>query len=135
MIRIPSNDEMAPELPRGTLSLRPPIGLVDSSSNFAHESGVDRLTNNAQTPRQSGEDLDAPSPRRARTDSQEAPIAGDNEFRARQQHVVWDRVGAFTVNEGDLQRAIRFPLVARAAYATPYPKEEPNCRLEHHIAM
>ena len=72
---------------------------------------VDRPTVTAQTSKRPGEEFDAPSPRRARADSQAARSAGDNEFRERHRLVSWDRAGAFTANEGDLQGAILFPVL------------------------
>ena len=36
VLRIPSYDAMVPDLPQGSLSVHPPIGLVDSSSESEH---------------------------------------------------------------------------------------------------
>ena len=68
-LKIPSNDEMVPDLLPGAPSLRFPLGL-ESPSESAPDSGVDRPTNGVRTPKRSGGDLDAPSSRRVRTESQ-----------------------------------------------------------------
>ena len=36
-LQVPSDDEMAPDLPQGSLSVRPPISLVDLSPESGHE--------------------------------------------------------------------------------------------------
>ena len=50
--------------------------------------------------------MGAPPRRRARTDLHGGRLVGDNECRARRRLVSWDRVGAFTVMEYDLQYAV-----------------------------
>ena len=132
-LEAPSDDEMVPDLPQGTLPFRPPLGLVDSPSESAHECGGDWPTNNARTPRQSGGDWGAPSPQRPRTDSQGTRAAGDNEFIARRKLVVWDRAGAVWVNGEDSQLAILPHVADWLAYDILHGEGERSLRRAHHI--
>ena len=117
----------------GSLSVRPAIGLVDSLSESEHDGGRNETANTFQTPRRSGGDLNAPPPQRARTFPQEGRIAGDTECRSREQLVLWDRVGAFSVNDEDMQHAIRSPIEGWPAYGVFRRGGEPGPRLRHHI--
>ena len=71
-------------------------------------------TPNVRTPKRLGGDLEPPPPQRARANSQWEPIAADNARRARHQLFARDRVGAFSANGEDFQRAIRRPVSRRS---------------------
>ena len=58
--------EMVPELPRSALSSNPPVGSVGSASESGQEDGGNQKIANFQTPKGSGDDLEAPPPKRAR---------------------------------------------------------------------
>ena len=131
--QFPSGDEMVPDLPQGTLSWRPPFSSADSSPKSVYDSGADRPTSNVQPPERPGEDLDAPPIERVRTESQEARIAGNNEFRERHRLIALDRAGALTIGEDDLQGAIRFPALGRPAYDIIFPTGKPDRQLEPHV--
>ena len=93
--QLPSDDEIAPHLSQGTLPLCPPLGLIDSPSEYARESEDHQPTNNARTPkRPAGEFGDSP-PQRVRSDSQGGRIGDGTEFRARRRLVICDRACAF----------------------------------------
>ena len=78
-------DEMAPDIPQRPLPVDPQNGFEDSLLVSEQGDGGDRTTANVQTPKQTGGGVNAPSSQRARANSQDDRLGGDNEFRARRQ--------------------------------------------------
>ena len=107
VLLIPPDDDLAPDLPPGTLSLLPLFGFVESPLAPEADSGGYGRNLSVQAPRRSVEDFDDPSPQRVRTESQ-----GGHQlvFRERHQLVLSERLGTFTVSEEDGPNAICFPL-------------------------
>ena len=118
---------MALDFPWGTLPLRPPRYTADPSSEPAHDSGVDRPTARFQTPKRPGEDLDAATTPRVRTESQEGPLVGDNEL------VTWDRAGALTIDADDSLAAFRCLVAGRPANDSIFSTGGPGSRLVRRI--
>ena len=71
-LQVPSDYEINPVEPRGTLSLPPPFDFVGSGSGPQRANGNDVPILLVQTPKLPGIDRDAPPPQRARTISQKA---------------------------------------------------------------
>ena len=88
---------------------------------------------NVQSPKKTGDVLDAPSSQRARTSSQDARAAGYNAFRARHQLVTRGRVNTFVEAEGDFNHAVRFRMAAWPAYKILYGVGGPGPHLGHRI--
>ena len=60
--QVPSEDEVVPDPPKWPLSLRPTFGFVDSPSDSAQETGGNQAVTNAQTSKQTGDDVGTPRP-------------------------------------------------------------------------
>ena len=124
---------MAPGLPQGTLSIHPPVDVVDPSSKSVRDSRAYRHNADVQTPKRSGEELDDPSHQRLRKESQEYRIAGDTEFRERHRPVTWDRAAALRMGATrrmrfappwrvGLRMTLCFYRGAGLSTGTPYPQ-------------
>ena len=69
-IQVPLDDEIRADRLPGALPLHPPFGLVESLVGSEADRGVDWRNLGGLTPKRPGGDLEAPSPRRVRTESQ-----------------------------------------------------------------
>ena len=85
--QVPSGDGNVPDLPslksHLVLSLRPPVGSLEFPWTCDGSQGRGKRAPGSQTPKRMGDELDAPSPQRPRTDSQREPAAGDEGFHER----------------------------------------------------
>ena len=110
ILRIPPDDENGPSPALGALSLRPPLGSFEPSSDSEADSRPGRGPLGGQTPGRSGGDLMAPSSQRTRTDSQVARDFGGDEFRGRHQITPRDIPRTVAVADSNMQNARLPPL-------------------------
>ena len=117
----PSDDKDAPELPAAALSLHPPCGSYESSTDSGGSQGYSGRVPGSQKPERKGGKPGGPSRQRPRADFQHAQGVGDEEFLARRQSSPLATPGSVMVTGRDPQDAIHFPLAGLASCDALFP--------------